>query len=265
MKWLQGSSNLSTGVTFGMPWPKGRYQKGQQYLITSESGKQWPLDAWETAFWPDGSVKWTAHVVTSEVEFSKSYTISGTEKTEGTDNGERLKLSDNGGNIEVENNVGLKVVFSQPGTTNVIQSISYHGKKSSSELFLKAKVAGKNFVSIVDKTVIEGQTNNRILIKISGHLMSGGLLHLPFDLRVYIYSGTKSIRIIHSFIHDLESLQSFESLGLVAKVPFYRETFFNRHIRIGGSDNGILREQVQGLSGLWTAPPAQACHDQCEW
>lgn len=48
-----------TGVTFGVPWARGQKQPTTALSLSGPKGEyrcQW----WPTAYWPDGSVKWTA-------------------------------------------------------------------------------------------------------------------------------------------------------------------------------------------------------------
>src|SRR5262245_8458659 len=60
VNWLGGmSAPLETGVSWGVPWPKGAVPKGQTFSLTSADGKTLPLQTWPLAYWPDGSLKWS--------------------------------------------------------------------------------------------------------------------------------------------------------------------------------------------------------------
>src|SRR5436305_2893255 len=51
LSWLGGAPPLmDAGVSWGVPWPRGTVRKGQTFG---------PLQSWDLAYWPDGSVKWT--------------------------------------------------------------------------------------------------------------------------------------------------------------------------------------------------------------
>jgi hypothetical protein len=52
------------------------------------------------------------------------------------------------------------------------------------------------------------------------------------------------------------------SLGLRFLVPLEKTELYNRHIRLGGSSGGILKEEVQRLSGLRYGPTVQNKIDQ---
>lgn len=78
LRWLSGNGPhaLSDGVSFGMPWPRGLYQPGQKFVIEAKDA-QWPLDSRELAYWADGSLRWTAHSVSGNIDYSDEYTVKG--------------------------------------------------------------------------------------------------------------------------------------------------------------------------------------------
>ena len=47
-------------TTWGCMWEKGRCGRDTAYSLTS-GGRRVPVQSRVTAWWPDGSVKWTAH------------------------------------------------------------------------------------------------------------------------------------------------------------------------------------------------------------
>src|SRR5262249_31640745 len=58
--WLGGSPPpLETGVSWGVPWPRGAVRKDQTFSLTVNNGRSLPLQSWTLAYWPDDSVKWT--------------------------------------------------------------------------------------------------------------------------------------------------------------------------------------------------------------
>ena len=57
--WLGGSPPpIESGVSWGIPWPRGTVRKGQSFSLTTADGKALPLQNWPLAYWPDGSMKW---------------------------------------------------------------------------------------------------------------------------------------------------------------------------------------------------------------
>src|SRR5699024_142862 len=48
-------------TTFGLPWEKGKLSSHDQFQLMDQEGKILPLQSRITGYWPDGSIKWSAH------------------------------------------------------------------------------------------------------------------------------------------------------------------------------------------------------------
>src|SRR5689334_19500022 len=63
-RWLDGMPPPTTqGVSWGVPWPRGAVAKGASFRLTDGTGGEVPVQSWPTAYWPDGSLKWTGHAI----------------------------------------------------------------------------------------------------------------------------------------------------------------------------------------------------------
>ncbi|RHZ65983.1 polysaccharide lyase family 26 protein [Aspergillus thermomutatus] len=261
LRWLAnyGHDSLSNGVSFGMPWPKGLYQPGQVFVIEG-NGQEYTLDSREIAYWADGSLKWTAHSVSGHVGYSEEYTVKGSSRSKDKDAGVVIEKGD--ASITVTTRLGLQVIFACSGSSSLFESVSLYGRAVCSGATLVASVDHKEYSTIVSKVEVENATSSRVVIKVSGTMASPGAEHLPFDVRVYIYSGALPIKILHSFVHDLDADEPLTSLGIRFSVPLEKTELYNRHVRFAGSDGGILKEEVQGLSGLRHGPTVTNRIDQ---
>ena len=54
--------SLDSGVSFGVPWPQGSVKRNETFALTA-NGKHLPVQSWPLAYWPDGSLKWSAHAL----------------------------------------------------------------------------------------------------------------------------------------------------------------------------------------------------------
>jgi hypothetical protein len=260
LHWLTGAAGagrLSDGVSFGMPWPKGLHQSGQTFVIEGNS-KLTPLDSREIAFWPDGSLKWTAHSVSGNVEYCESYTVKAAERKEDEHGLSLARLP----TISISTRSGLLLKFSSPGGSNIFESLSLNGQPVCSGATLVASINKKSFSTVVRQVQVENATALRIVVKVSGTVISEDEERLPFDVRVYVYSDATSLKVVHSFVHDLDGDSPLTSLGIQFSVPLLDTNFYNRHVRLGGAAGGILKEEVQGLSGLRFGPTLQNRIDQ---
>ncbi|KAK6586777.1 hypothetical protein PZA11_000067 [Diplocarpon coronariae] len=254
LRWLRetDSEALSHGVSFGMPWPKGLYPSGQKFEIEGD-GQVYPLDSREIAFWPDGSLKWTAHSVSSNIGYCHDYTVKGCARIE-------EKVISNVSKIRTR--LGLELELSVPGSSFLFGKLTWGGCCVCTGATIVASINQKKYSTIVKSIQIENKTFSRTLTKVSGVTVADGKEHLPFDVRVYVYHESSSISLVHSFVHDLGCEEPLTSLGLQFQVPLAGTELYNRHVRLGGSGGGILKEEVQGLSGLRFGPTLQNRIDQ---
>ncbi|CAN6674929.1 hypothetical protein TRVA0_072S00474 [Trichomonascus vanleenenianus] len=265
VKWLDNVSPdaLSNGISFGVPWPKGLYFPGQAFGIEG-NGQQFLLDSREIALWADGSLKWTAHSVSGDIDYAERYTIKGIAATKM--NAKPGVIIDNGTNsgILISTRSGIEAQFAIPGSSRVLEFLSLNGRTVCSGACIVASINDSNYSSVVNAVTVENSTSSRTVVKISGFMVSSNSSekHLPFDVRFYIYSDATPVRIMHSFVHDLDADQSLTSLGLQFMVPLKDTELYNRHVRFGGSNGGILKEAVVGLTGLRHGPTVQNRTDQ---
>ncbi|KAM0544100.1 hypothetical protein ACHAPJ_011982 [Fusarium lateritium] len=261
LRWLAGPTGpeaLSHGVSFGMPWPKGICQPGQRFIIKKNS-QIFPLDSREVAFWADGSLKWTAHSFSKNVDYTDTYRVEAAE-VDTTQGGVFVKHSRDC--IHVSTTSGLQVDFPTTKGHLLFSSLTLNQRCVCSGATIVASINNRQYTTVVEETTIENATTNRVVVKVTGTTIADSHTHLPFHVRVYVYSDAASIRIVHSFIHDLDGDKPLTSLGIQFRVPLEETELYNRHIRLAGSSGGILKEEVQGLSGLRFGPTIQNRLDQ---
>lgn len=265
LRWLtwNGDDDLLNGVSFGMPWRRGQYQPGQTFIIADEiENLQWPLDSRELAYWDDGSLKWTAHSISGHIGYYPAeYTVQGAphqEEFKGC-----VKVERESDSLLVTSSQGLQLRFAAPGGSSLLENLSLDGKTVCTGATVVASINETKYTTHVEKLEIENFTISRAVIKVSGVVEAGGdAKHLPFDVRFYVYSNASSVKVIHSFVHDLDPHEPLTSLGLQFSVPLGKSELYNRHIRLGGTGGGVLKEEVKGLSGLRYGPTTQNRIDQ---
>src|SRR4051812_27106762 len=76
VNWLGGATpGVGTGVSWGVPWPKGAVAKNQVFTLATSDGKMLPLQAWPLAYWPDGSIKWTGFAAVVSADATGPFTL----------------------------------------------------------------------------------------------------------------------------------------------------------------------------------------------
>jgi hypothetical protein len=277
VKWLEGQPDYTSGVTFGLPWPRGQHLANATSFSVSGDAH---LQSWATAYWPDGSLKWTGHAIAATETPPTEYTISAHGPGNST---AHLRRQSSGINVHREGdqivvNTG-KVTATFPQTGNSLVSSIIVGNKTvgtNGRLVLRSQTGtpdddddgtptGLEYFTFTSKihnvTVSEGNLT-RVLVTVQGmHTVNNGDGvrddWLPFTVRFYMYANSEAIRVIHTIIYDGDMTKDFISgIGLRFDVPLSGEELYDRHIRIAGVDGGLLREAVQGITGLRRDPGA---------
>lgn len=284
VSWLGSTPSYTSGTTFGLPWPKGKYT----FNDTSFSIADVPLQSWVNGYWADGSIKWTGHAIPSlgEDEISDEFivdVVSGSgiggktrrarSATNSTGDG-TLTVSQSGGKVEV-NTGKITVSFPRSGsslvesiTTSSGQIVGQNGKLVlHSQNSVAEDVASRsnssitysNFESKIGNVTVSKQGDVRALVTVTGtHAPTGETDHeawLQFVVRFYLYADSDAIRIVHSFVFDGDASSDFISgLGIRFDVPLEGEELYNRHVRVPGEEGGFLHEAVKGITGLRRDP-----------
>ncbi|KAL7620170.1 hypothetical protein AAE478_009163 [Parahypoxylon ruwenzoriense] len=278
VKWIGDAPALSKGATFGLPWPKGKYQPDKTEFTGVGDDQEVKIQSWATAYWPDGSIKWTGHAIGASDTVYEEYKISAS-----TTNGNPTKrltiLSQSA--LDVTNSTDsitvdtgrLTATFPKSGNVLVSNIKTSSGKVvgQNGRLVLRSQsgivddntddqlsVSKFQFESNVDDVAVSEDSSVRSLVTVRGKHRTVSGTHdelLPFVVRFYLYADSDAIRVVHSLVFDGKSDEDFVTgIGLRFDVPLKGEELYNRHIRLAGPDGGLLNEAVQGITGLRRDP-----------
>ena len=255
LNWLDQSPPSSPqGVSWGVPWPRGKVQKGQSFSLKTAAGKTLPLQSWPLAYWPDGSMKWIGFATVAGPDAAGPLTITAEPASAATV--PALQVTQTGDAVEINTGV-LKCCIPKQGPL-LIDSMSVEGREIARhgqlECILQAGpetdqvtvVPREKFVSNVKKVTLEQSGPVRAVVKIEGtHKAEHGSREwLPFVVRFYFYAGSEQMRMVHTIIFDGDQEKDFiRGLGLTFEVPF-REEVQNRHVRFSNSNGGLWAEPV---------------------
>ncbi|MDQ1909048.1 hypothetical protein RAC89_00855 [Paenibacillus sp. GD4] len=255
MHWLKRPA-LSAAATWGVPWAEGSLRREEELsLHNPSSGASIPVQSWPTAYWPDGSIKWSAHAAVLEGQGAENYTLT---KGKPAIAEQRLRTVDHPEYIEVD--TGSMVCRFQKKGTELIRDIVMGGRvicsggrlvgfredRSETEGFEVRKSIP--FQSSLASVEVEQDGPIRAVVKVSGrHRLSGGTREwLPFTLRFYLFANHPEIKIVHTFVYDGNPHQDYvKGLGLAFRVPM-KGPLYNRYVRFAG-DTGFFIESPKGL------------------
>ncbi|WP_348693063.1 Tat pathway signal sequence domain protein [Duganella fentianensis] len=275
LSWLEGPPALLTGTTFGVPWPRGSVSKQQAFILSGPAGEI-ACQSWPTAYWPDGSLKWTAHAIPAQavpagpLRLRPAAATPSAASTTASSTGlsaAQVRIVEHSDAILINTGV-IECTVPRRGSA-LITRIRRNGRDIASNGHLVALsddqpdgLSGTTrqtaFESQLDKVSIEQRGPVRSVLKLEGrHRAVGGTrAWLPFTVRLYFYAGAESLRLMHTFVFDGdEQLDFVRGLGVRFDVPL-PDQLHNRHVRFGGEAGGLWAEGVRNLTGLRRDPGA---------
>lgn len=261
LHWLDKPSVPARGVTWGVPWPKGKVKKDSGFLLTAGQDEK-AVQSWPLAYWPDGTLKWTAHAVGSPAAAGGNWQLqTGKLKT----NPVQSLIEETDALLKVDTGK-LECVIEKKGNV-VFKSLSIAGKETATNaklvLLVQAQTSDEEqgtfsvsrFEGRVGKLTVEQNGPVRAVVKIEGVHSDAKTQLLPYIIRLYFYAESESVKMMHTIIYDADENKDFiRGIGIRFDVPFQNTELHNRHIRFTGENRGIFAESVRGLTGLRRDP-----------
>lgn len=260
MKWVDRAPAMSGGEVFTVPWSAGSLNADDTLSVECD-GKSVESQSWPLAYWPDGSVKWSAHAAVK----------GGAEKirvVRATPPAVTKKVSVNDGADEVVIDAGpIQCVIRKSGAnlidrvtrgqTTILSSAKLVAlKQDRPQLESAGAVAREQFESKIERVMVEQGGPIRAVIRIEGTHTSQSRAWLPFVIRLYFFAGSDQFRVKHTFTFDGDEYKDFIcGLGVRFSVPM-RDSLHDRHVRFNGEGAGLFAEAVRPLTGLRRDPGA---------
>ncbi|MBB6093659.1 hypothetical protein HNQ60_002540 [Povalibacter uvarum] len=265
--WLDGDApKVATGQTWGMPWPRGKHRASTRFSVRDASGSRVAVQTWPIAYWPDGSLKWTAHATSATASLGAGPFEVVPQAAKSPDSSS-LSVRETDASIEIDTGVlrcrlrRTGKVFIETiarGDRNVLRDAQLVVlRQDRPETDALGAIARESFDSEIERVTVEQRGPIRAVVKIEGkHASANGRRWLPFVVRLYFYAGSDAVRVIHTFIFDGDEAKDFISgVGLRFAVPM-SDVLHDRHVRFAGEGDGVFGEAVRGLTGLRRDPGA---------
>lgn len=255
---FMGNRSRNGFVTFGTPWKKGEVSEADYFKMVSD-GKDVPVQSKVTAYWQDGSVKWSAHTVNAECL------------------GEEIELVTDNSDISVEVSDGIEVLETDKLIVVNTKKLSVSFAKSG-ELLIKGARMGDStrlnsarlvcvleereetegayirkevkYISDIQNMSVYEKGPLKTVIKAEGIHRNAvtGKENYPFIVYFTIHNDEAGIGVTHTFLCDIAETDKYylKGIGMEFAVPMAGEAY-NRHIKIAG-DYGYIDEALQLLS-----------------
>ncbi|MFG1912260.1 Tat pathway signal sequence domain protein [Kribbella sp. NPDC048928] len=263
LSWLEGKPTTAAVTTWGTPWPKGAVPANQSFALHATDGSDVPLQSWPTAYWPDGSLKWSAHAIAVDAP-AESYTLG-----PGTATAPAQPVTVTDEKLYVDVNTGVIKARIRKSGTDLISHIwrgdvliAHKGRLVSlkQDKITDDEDGGavrERYDSDITQVTVEQSGPVRAVVRVQGrHKSRKGRTWLPFSIRLYFVAGAENVRMVHTFVYDRDGQKDYVAgLGVRFSVPM-RDAAYDRHVRFVGEDHGMVSEAVQGITGLRRDPGA---------
>jgi hypothetical protein len=264
LHWLEGAPPSFQGATWGVAWPQGRVQRDSAFELRAGDRSGPAIQSWPLAYWPDGTLKWTAHALPPAAGAGKpasNYTLhpltppAAPQGVSGP-----LLASENPDAIVIDN--GILQCSLPRGGGLLIRSLKRAGKPLLRDGRLILLVDGaaddeaagavrRAYESVIDKVSLEQNGPLRAVVRIEGaHRHADGARLLPYVVRLYFYKNSDAVRVVHTLVYDADPSKAYiRGVGLRFGVPL-SAPLHDRHIRFAGDNGGVFAEAVRGITGL---------------
>jgi hypothetical protein len=259
LTWLEGRPGAAATTTWGTPWPRGAVPGDQEWQLTAPDGTAVPVQSRPLAYWPDGTLKWSAHAIATE-QPAESYTLTAGDPARPT---APVVVTDHPRHLEVDTGV-IRVRVRKSGRELISRiwrgdvEVARDGvlvglRQAHIEEDEEKSAPRERWESDVRRVTVEQSGPVRAVVRIEGvHTNRRGRSWLPFSIRLCFFAGAESIRLMHTFVYDGDYIAG---LGVRFRVPM-RDAAYDRHVRFAGEGDGVLAEAVQGITGLRRDPGA---------
>ncbi len=264
LQWLKDRPPAQpTGVSWGVPWPEGAVQPDAEFELRTSAGRELPVQTWTTAYWPDGSVKWSGLATVADSESTGPLTLSVVEEEQDPEDAgpsdNRVTVEERSKDLRVR--TGRLEAYLPLSGADLIDSLVVDGRTVAGSAHLVSihqsgpgedvlnPPAREKRISRIDSVSIEQDGPIRAVVRYDGvhQAVDGDGEWLPFTVRLYFYAGRTPIKMVHSFTYDGRQEQDFvKGLGVQFDVPM-REQVHNRHVRFTGKEDGLWAEPVKPL------------------
>jgi hypothetical protein len=247
----------------GSMWERGSVKRDSSFMVrTSDVEKE--VQSRVTAYWPDGSVKWAAHVVDAGRIGDEAEIIPVlNQDTKGVSDAGKDSASDvlsmakeeislcNESDDSFDIIAGRTTLKVKKNGNKLFENLSYDGKVRAKSATLSVLIENREDEYTRKVTPFEGKIENakvmecgisRCVVKFSGTHESEQDKKIPFSVFMEIYKDSPEVRFTHTFFYDgVEEKDFLKGVGISFDVPASGEQY-NRHVKFV-TDNGCFNEE----------------------
>ena len=250
LKWLN-RPHRPTVVTWGVPWAKGKLNQQEQLSLWDGKNKIRDHEVRPSAFWPDGSIKWTFHSAVLHKEEHLQVLVN----EEVVPPVQPLKVEETASTFKIDTS-GVSYRVQKRGNI-LIDSIKKHGHEMAKNVTLRTIIEqrqeskGKkvrieeSFQAMIKDVEVETKGLIRTVLKVSGHHTNEEQESiLPFVVRLEFGLRMDAIKITHTQFIDINPNQYFiKGMGWSIESNLVEDPW-NQFVQIG-TETGMYNEPAQ--------------------
>jgi hypothetical protein len=249
-------------TTWGCMWKEGECLLDdhkvpiKRFKCTGENGEEVAIQSRITAYWPDGSAKWTAHTGDAG-KLGKEICV------ELTDGGEKVRTENPISLTETEDHYVIKagdmvLTVSKQGE-NLVDQVTVGDvvklRKIQPVLQLEEPVtvdgnAGrvtKHYHGLIENVQPEEFGDLMAVLRFEGcHVNAKGEKKIPFIIRMTLSADLKDLQFMHTFLYDGDENKDYlKGIGISFEAAMCGP-LYNRHVKFMG-DHGVWHEELVAL------------------
>lgn len=262
MKWLEQAPRIDTAASFGRPWAQGELDVGDVPSIRLANAAL-NHEARPLAFWPDGSVKWTAHAVvvpagTKASALEPEVAAAPTPDPESVplpasagqvpallaaQDGEAITVDTGAFAVTIHTGAGSRPAGGIGGALTG-PFLSPDGRQIGDALRLVTSAPDAQ--ASVESAAIETPGSVRTVVRIEGSVVARSTELLRFIIRLTFFAGQATVQVTQTLLFkDAAKDRIIKGIGLRLDRGVSGD-LLNRRVSIAG-DTAVYTEPVQSL------------------
>lgn len=257
-------------TTFGCVWDKEEAEKNS-FFLTDENGKEIPVQSKIMAYWPDGSIKWSAHTADSDEMGSSVKLLPVPQSGRARGECEGIRIQEQAGLYKVDTGrLSMQIPSGGRRPSSCLAfDIRLHGTKKAESVYPVFSLERRfeqegsqgrvsEYHSVVQEycgeiTAVELEENGPLqaVFCFKGKHVTGEKTEMPFVIRMYLWYNKEEIRFVHTFMYDGEERTDYlKGMGIRFNTCLTGNGY-HHHIQIP-TDKGVFHETPVLLLGRHT-------------
>lgn len=253
----QGSAYKGGITTWGCIWEQGSCSSHSHFRLNDANGLEVPVQSRITAFWPNGSVKWTSHTADSRL-LSEEIEVIALKSSDAAESYSGIVVERDGNTLLICAG-RLSLVINESQTDRLFERVSWDNGISliNGRTCLQTEERHKednrhikqiiDYSPVVTKISVEEQGNLQCIMRYEGHFVNHEDREIiPYIIRMKIGFDMEELSFQYTFIYDGDEHRDYlKGIGLHCDMPL-KGPLYNRHVKFM-SDDKICHESPAHL------------------